>query len=596
MINSIKKNRLLLALLVSGWVFVFLFSFASATEELNNNQKFFLDANYDYVARAEITATLRKISTNAYFYIEDEYWSSLTVAQQTAYLEKVDELATEFDETIYPSLTYFYGPEWNPGIDEDAKMTILLTKLKSTAGGYFNEKDEKNPAQEPMSNSREMIYLNATQITNPLIYSLLAHEMQHLISWNQKERMRGIKDEIWLNELRSEYAPTVCGYDNDYVGSNLERRVEDFLANPFDSLTEWKGERFDYPSVNVFGHYLAEQYGEEIIGMTIRNNQTGINSIEQALRDKGYNVGFSKLFNQWTIASYLNDKLLYGGIYGYKNPYLKGNLFVSPITYSIVSANVINISQDIKDWAPRWYRFINKQDSYTITKDLEIEFEGVMDGGNFSVFYIIDYINQVKDPIIGSLNLTNQQGVIKIPDFKNTFDSITIIISNQYKKIDFTGNESVRPFNLSIATTLFQEPVGLPSSTEFARPEDYGLKEGDLIRAEGDFDIFIINQYGYKRLFLNPAIFNMYGHLGGWSAVKTVKPTTRDAFKTSNYYRYSASPKVYEAEVTGGDTGIFHWLNMTGEQFSASARPESIFTINKAELDWYPKGTDKTSL
>jgi len=597
MINLIqKKNKLLLTLLISGGVFVVFSSFAFAIEEINNNQKFFLDANYDSTARTEITATLKKVSTNAYFYIEDEFWNSLTLAQQTSYLEKVDQLANEFDETIYPSLTYFFGSEWNPGIDGESKITILLTKLKSNAGGYFNEKDERNPAQEPMSNSREMIYLSSTQITNPLIYSLLAHEMQHLINWNQKERIRGIRDEIWLNELRSEYAPTVCGYDSDYVGSNLERRVEDFLANPFDSLTEWRGERFDYPSVNIFGHYLAEQYGEDIIGMTAQNNKTGIASIEQALKDKEYNVGFSKLFNQWTIASYLNNKLLYGGIYGYKNPYLKGNLFVSPISYSIVSANVINISQDVKDWAPHWYRFINRQDSNTVTKDLEIEFEGIMDGGNFSVFYIIDYFNQAKDPIIGNLSLVNQKGIIKIPDFKNTFDSITIIISNQYKKAGFTDNETASPFNLSIATTLFQEPVDLPTSTEFAKPEDYGLREGDLIRAEGDLDIFIINQYGYKRLFLNPAIFNMYGHLGGWDAVKIVKPTTRDAFRTSNYYRYSESPKVYEVEVTGGDTGKLHWLNITGEQFLSGAKPESVFTINKSELNWYPLGTDKTSI
>ena len=57
--------------------------------------------------------------------------------------------------------------------------------------------------------------------------------------------------------------------------------------------------------------------------------------------------------------------------------------------------------------------------------------------------------------------------------------------------------------------------TGTTSSTGMAKPEDYGLTEGDLIRAQGDFDIFIINQYGYKRLFLNPTIFNMYGHLNG---------------------------------------------------------------------------------
>jgi hypothetical protein len=149
----------------------------------------------------------------------------------------------------------------------------------------------------------------------------------------------------------------------------------------------------------------------------------------------------------------------------------------------------------------------------------------------------------------------------------------------------------------NVNTALPAGEVKGATTVRGADPANYGLKEGDLIRATGDFDVFIINQYGYKRLFLNPIIFNMYGHLGGWSAVKTVAPSTRDAFITSNYYRYVDSPKVYFVEVTGGDTGIFHWVNMTGESFSAQGgEPNAVFTINKSEFDWYPKGTDKTSL
>lgn len=132
---------------------------------------------------------------------------------------------------------------------------------------------------------------------------------------------------------------------------------------------------------------------------------------------------------------------------------------------------------------------------------------------------------------------------------------------------------------------------------QMATPEDYGLTEGDLIRAEGDFDIFIINQYGYKRLFLNPVIFEMYGHLGSWEDVKTVTSETRDAFITSTHYRYVNEDKVYHLEVTGEDTGILQWINMTADDFlSQSGEPRAIFTINKSELDWYPKGLDLTSL
>jgi hypothetical protein len=173
------------------------------------------------------------------------------------------------------------------------------------------------------------------------------------------------------------------------------------------------------------------------------------------------------------------------------------------------------------------------------------------------------------------------------------------IVSNQYKKSGFNNNEPLTPFVLSVATTVFQEPVNPPEPNPggMVKPEDYGLKEGDLIRAQGDFDIFIINQYGYKRLFLNPAIFEMYGHLGSWDDVKTVSPATRDAFITSTHYQYVNEDKVYHLEVSGEDTGILQWINMNANDFQAQGgTANAIFTINKSELDWYPKGVDKTSL
>ncbi|MFZ5559769.1 MAG: hypothetical protein ACOZAL_03175 [Patescibacteria group bacterium] len=598
MVSFSKSRKILLTLLFSGGIFILLYSSALAIE-LGEKANFFIDPSYDFNDRTEISATLRKISDRVYFYIEDEYWDALSSSEQVSYLNLLSNIAKNFDNTTYPAVRYVFGSEWKPGIDDDERITILLTQLKSTAGGYFNSKDEISKSLEPTSNEKEMLYVNVTQISSALIDSFISHEFQHLISWNQKERTQGLVEEVWLNEARSEYAPTAAGYDSVYTGTNLERRVNDFLANPFNSLTEWQGDRFDYPSVNILGHYLVEQFGENIFSYMLQNNKVGIYSIEQALKDKGFNFSFSQVFNNWAVANYLNDSSLSDGRYGYKNPYLKGAINVSPITYSIVSTSVISIAQNIKDWAPYWYRFINKQDTGTIAKDLEIEFEGLVDRGNFNVIYIIEY--KEKPVVINLLSLASQKGVLKIPNFKNDVESVTIVISNQFKKSGFNTNESLTPFILSVATTVFQEPVNPPPSEpqpgKMAKPEDYGLKEGNLIRAQGDFDIFIINQYGYKRLFLNPAIFNMYGHLGGWKAVKTVTPQVRDAFITSNYYRYIDSPKVYELEVTGEDTGNLHWLNMTAENFLAQdGKPEAVFIINKSELDWYPKGADKTSL
>ncbi|KKR13761.1 MAG: hypothetical protein UT43_C0035G0009 [Parcubacteria group bacterium GW2011_GWC1_39_29] len=58
-----------------------------------------------------------------------------------------------------------------------------------------------------------------------------------------------------------------------------------------------------------------------------------------------------------------------------------------------------------------------------------------------------------------------------------------------------------------------------PLGTSAAVPSDYGLTEGNTISAAGssDPDVYIVNDWGYKRLFLNPVIFGMYAHLGGFA-------------------------------------------------------------------------------
>ncbi len=134
-------------------------------------------------------------------------------------------------------------------------------------------------------------------------------------------------------------------------------------------------------------------------------------------------------------------------------------------------------------------------------------------------------------------------------------------------------------------------------------PSDYGLKEGNTISAAGsnDPDVYIVNDWGYKRLFLNPVIFGFYGQLtGGFAGVKNVSPATRDAFITSGLFRNCETndQKVYGVETTGEDTGTFHWVNTSGAQ-AVSDDPnffKKVFCINTNEFNWYPKGSDYTSV
>lgn len=134
-----------------------------------------------------------------------------------------------------------------------------------------------------------------------------------------------------------------------------------------------------------------------------------------------------------------------------------------------------------------------------------------------------------------------------------------------------------------------------------AIPADFGLREGDIISVAGsdDPDIYIINGHGYKRLFLNPAIFNFYGHLR-WENVRTVDAPTRDAFITSGLFRNceAGDSKVWGVEVNGEDTGVLHWVNVPGAQavLEDSDFFKKVFCINTAEFNWYQKAADYTSI
>jgi len=271
-----------LKIIVIGTIFLILPVFVSAVS-LGEKADFFVDPTYDLSQREEISATLQKIGPNLYFYIDDDWWRPLDYQKKQAVERALRNLGNEFYYKIYPTLTSTYGTEWKPGIDKDNRITVLIHPIVEEAGGYFNQGDEYPRLQNPKSNQREMIYLNSKYITSSLVKSFLAHEFTHLITFNQKEKKYGVEEEIWLNEARAEYAPTLLGYDDEYEGSNLQRRVKKFLEKPSDSITEWQNTSADYGGLNLFIQYLVEQYGIEILVDSLKSENVGIKSLNYAL-------------------------------------------------------------------------------------------------------------------------------------------------------------------------------------------------------------------------------------------------------------------------------------------------------------------------
>ena len=419
--------------------------------------QFFVDSLYDALERDRISATLRKISINAYFYIEDEWWQKASIDTQNQINQRLDVLALEFDQKIYPELTAFYGSKWKPGIDGDSRITILFHQMGRDAAGYFRSIDNYRKIEASRSNEREMFYINVEQTTEDIVKSYLAHEFVHLITFNQKNRRLGIEEDIWLNELRAEYAPTLLGYDSPYGGSNLSRRVQTFIGNPTDSLTEWRFQKRDYGVINIFAQYLVEHYTKEILKESMLAPYTGIASLNYALARMGFEKDFSKVFTEWAIASYVNDCSL-GQFYCYKQEplsYLK--VLPSLIYLPTTQQSELSLTYAIKEWSGRWYKIIG------FRKGIEVLFRGLSDI-NYSVVYLVERSGKIE--FINFLELDSQRkGAIRLPDFSQNSQSLVIIPSIFNKTSGFTDNEPFWRFAIDITTvpgTPVLDPIQAP--------------------------------------------------------------------------------------------------------------------------------------
>jgi len=437
-IFKIRFIVLLLSFLILGSAFAF------GVEAQAETKSFYIESTYDLYARKNLEAVLVRTSDNLYFYIEKPWWDSRSSTEQNDIRVSLYNLGEEFKNKIYPDLTSAFGSEWNPGIDNDSRITVLIHEMERGVGGYFRNHDEYYKPQIYSSNEAEMLYLNSQFITISFAKSFLAHEFVHLITFNQKDKLRNVTDDIWLNELRAEYVPTLLGYDDVYGGSYLQNRVKSFLDNPSVSLTDYRDEAESYGIINVFVHYLVDHYGIKILQDSLFSSEVGIKSINYALQKNGFQKDFAQIFSDWAIAVLVNDCSL-GSSYCYKNSNLMNFRITSETNFipTTAESNLTTYHQ-IKDWSAKWQRIFGGKGNLTL------KFNGGT-GINFKIPYVVcDFNNKC---FVKILTLDKDgKGQISIPDFSSKYFSLTLVPSVQQRQSEFTGNGSYYPFSLEIET------------------------------------------------------------------------------------------------------------------------------------------------
>jgi len=281
----------------------------NAPYQIGDTQEFWV-SNMDTNRNFLITAVLRYIGENTYFWIEEgvEYDQ-----------EDLEALGDTFDQVIVPTNREFFGYEWNPGIDGDPHIYIVYAGgLGRSLAGYFSSADELHPFAHKYSNAHEMFLINSDNVYlwEEYIYGTLAHEYQHMIHWYTDRN-----ESTWVNEGFSMLAELLNGYD---IGGH----DNNYLSQTDIQLTDW-GDDLDsnssyYGASFLFMTYFLDRFGEDASKALVAEPENSIESIDQVLEDMNIidpvtnqPITVGDVFADWAVANILQDPSLSDGRYGY---------------------------------------------------------------------------------------------------------------------------------------------------------------------------------------------------------------------------------------------------------------------------------------
>jgi len=364
-------------------------------------------------------ATCRAVGEYCYLFVADDQWN--IHMDQT----DVDEIMPYLEEYTMSSDQY--------GAIEMDIINLILFYMElgsfggSTFDGYFSsynqvtEAEAQNMNPPGHSNECEMIYMTCypLQPADPIRISVLAHELQHLIHWGAD-----INEATWVNEGCSELAMVLFGLPDPITG---------FPNNPDNSLITWNQQFADYVKTMLFFTYLKEHFGDNnLIADIVADPANSITGIQNQLIEHGFMIPFEGIFNNWTIANYLDDPDVDAGQYNYDLldlPPFNHSAFVTSFPYSG--------NGSVNAWAAEYIRVnTNNLDSGST---LTLNFE-TADNCALTLLYYED------NETLSHLNalIVNDDFEMQLLESEESYYKIVLVISN--------NNYSSFSYNYSLET------------------------------------------------------------------------------------------------------------------------------------------------
>lgn len=348
----------------------------------------------------KVNATCRSVTTadgkTLNIWVADDSWSGPGCTRKRCVDQKmVDALAGKFlrpggDNDILDWVTNLFGAEWGSHpygnlIPFDSQITVLLHDIQrddSLHGGilgYYYARDNFRARSVPTSNERLLIALDSVMFANgegtswsmtdpwPREFTAtLAHELQHMVHFYQKNVLRSAVPETWLNEMCALVA-------EDFLSTRLEvdgprgipwwdgsagspgqarGRLPRFDYYNYLSLTRWLDGGIGIPGENnllnsyalsyAFGAYLARNYGGAPLFRSIVQNSRGdYRAVEEALLLHGHPDDFPSVLQRWGAAVLLSDRA--GGDVPPPYRYNTGGFLDSTLNGSLYRLGAVNL-------------------------------------------------------------------------------------------------------------------------------------------------------------------------------------------------------------------------------------------------------------
>lgn len=379
--------------------------FESTSDEVGDIKKFkAIDFTSESQETKEIVARAERKGTHAYIYVD---------TTQSFKESDLDEIISVFDDQIYEKNTQIFGPEPNPGIDGDIRITILFLEIEESAdvvgdiSGYFWSGNQFPKNQVSDSNEREMFYIDISRLARlgpDQTLGTVAHEFQHLIHWNHDR-----DEDTWINEGLSEYATFVNGL-------GISSRPSLFLNNTDMTLTGWDNRPRDYARAFLWILYVSDHYGgNALIRKIVANPNNGLPALHVNIAAFDPQISLSDILNNWFLANYLDGTATNSDLLEYPSIDLPPLRPTQAFGFLPVSAR----SASVRSYAADYYLFQGGQ-------DLSLHFDAAEDVQNFRVKGVKLRKASVSDIIDFPLDSQNN-GTLSFPDFGINFDQFVLV-------------------------------------------------------------------------------------------------------------------------------------------------------------------------